>query len=312
MIIVIKPGRKAYVAEWREAFAELAPHIDVRELDDPTVNPAEVRYALVWDPPHGRLAQFTNLELLISMGAGVDCIVTDPAWPRHLPLVRMVPPEGPQRMSEYVAWAVLSMQKDLPRIIRAQNSRVWDTFYPQNPARLCTVGIMGLGVMGQSSAEMLRNMGLPVIGWSRSPKTLPGIETFHGQEGLGAFLARTQILVSQLPATPETKNIFSAPLLSQLPRGAALVNAGRGSQQNLPDIIAALDSGHLAGAVLDVFDTEPLPADSAIWSHPKIVVTCHIASSPTKLECTRYTLDLIAAFERGDALPNLYDPTRGY
>ncbi|MGC4023907.1 MAG: NAD(P)-dependent oxidoreductase [Mesorhizobium sp.] len=193
-----------------------------------------------------------------------------------------------------------------------ENTRVWDTFYPQNPARLCTVGIMGLGVMGQSSAEMLRNMGLPVIGWSRSPKNLPGIESFHGQEGLGAFLARTQILVSQLPATPETKNIFSAPLLSQLPKGAALINAGRGSQHNIPDIIAALDEGHLAGAVLDVFDTEPLPADSPIWSHPKIVVTCHIASSPTKLECTRYALDLIAAFERGDELPNLYDPTRGY
>lgn len=214
-------------------------------------------------------------------------------------------------MGEYVTWAALSLQKDLPRILRSLDAKSWDSFASPRSATECTVGIMGLGAMGQRSAELLRAVGFPVIGWSRSRKALP-FENFAGAEELDAFLRRSRILVCLLPATPETAGILSAPLLAKLPRGAGLINAGRGVHQNLADIVAALDGGHLAGAVLDVFDPEPLPEDSPAWVHPQIIVTSHIAAGPSARECAHYVAKTTAAFEQGEALSNLYEPTRGY
>jgi glyoxylate/hydroxypyruvate reductase A len=166
--------------------------------------------------------------------------------------------------------------------------------------------------MGTRSAEMLQGLGFRVIGWSRGRKSVPGVESHAGPGELDAFLAATNILVSLLPATPETRHIISAPLLAKLPRGAGYVGLGRGMQQNLPDIIAALDSGQLSGAVLDVFEPEPLPAEDPIWTHPKATVTAHLASLPTRMERARFIVATIAAHERGEALPFLLDPARGY
>lgn len=311
MVVVVNTASEKAIAEWRESLAEMAPHLEVRWWDDANLDPTDVRYAVVWKLEHGRLAHFTGLKVLFSLGAGVDNIVADPAWPRHVPLVRMVPAEGPQRMGEYVTWAALSLQKDLPCIFRSREAKNWDSFATPTPTTECTVGIMGLGAMGRRSADLLRGVGFPVIGWSRSRKALP-FENFAGAEELDAFLARSRILVCLLPATPETTGILSAPLLVKLPRGAGLINAGRGAHQNLADIIAALDEGHLTGAVLDVFDPEPLPADSPAWIHPKVIVTSHIGAGPSTRECARYVATSISAFELREALYNLYDPTRGY
>jgi glyoxylate/hydroxypyruvate reductase A len=150
------------------------------------------------------------------------------------------------------------------------------------------------------------------VGWSRTRKAVDGIETFAGAAELPDFLARSEVLVCLLPATVETRGIIAAPLLARLPRGAGLVQVSRGVQQVLPDILTALDSGQLSGAVLDVFDPEPLPPDSPAWSHPRVIVTPHVASLPSRRERARYVAACIAADRRGEALPNLYDPERGY
>lgn len=312
MILVVKSGGESALPEWRACFVEVAPHLALRWWDDPGLDPASVDFALVWDPEPGRLARLPRLRAIFGSGAGVDAIIADPELPRGIPLVRCVPPEATQRMGEFVAWAVLSLNKDARRMAIAQSRATWDYFEPPFAAAAHTVGIMGLGAMGQRSAQMLRGLGIPVIGWSRTAKDLPGIETFAGAAGLPAFLARSKVLVCLLPATPETRGLIAAPLLSRLPRGAGLVQVGRGVQQVLPDIIAALDSGRLSGAVLDVFDPEPLPPESPAWAHPRIAVTPHVGSLPSRLERARYVADCIARLERGEPLPNVYDPERGY
>lgn len=312
MILVVKSGGAAALPEWRAHFAEFAPGLDVRGWDDPGLDPALVTYALVWDPEPGRLAALPGLRAVFGSGAGVDLIVADPLLPPHLPVVRCVPPEATQRMGEFVCWAVLSLVKDARRMAVAQARAAWDYFEAPFAAAERTVGIMGLGAMGQRSAEMLRGLGIPVIGWSRSAKEIAGVGTFAGDDALDAFLARTDILVCLLPATGRTRGLVAAPLLARLPRGAGLVQVGRGVQQVLPDILAALDEGQLSGAVLDVFDPEPLPPDSPAWSHPRVTVTPHVGSLPSRRERARYVADCIARFERGEALPNLYDPERGY
>lgn len=312
MTLVVKSGGEAALPEWRAHFAEFAPALDVRWWDDPALDPASVTYALVWDPEPGRLAALPRLRAIFGSGAGVDLIAADPELPRQVPLVRCVPPEATQRMGEFVCWAVLSLVKDARRMAIAQARGAWDYFEAPFAAAERTVGIMGLGAMGRRSAGMLRSLGVPVIGWSRTAKEIAGVETFAGADALDRFLARAEILVCLLPATEQTRGIIAAPLLGRLPRGAGLVQAGRGVQQVLPDILAALDCGHLSGAVLDVFDPEPLPPDSPAWSHPRVTVTPHVGSLPSRRERARYVADCIARFERGEPLPNLYDPERGY
>ena len=300
------------MAEWQRHFAEHAPGLDVRWWDDPSVRPENVRYALVWDPEPGRLGRYPRLEVIFGSGAGVDFIATDPSLPRHVPLVRMATPGAAQRMGEFVTWAALSLLKGARRIGAGQAERRWDYFEPEWTAPESTVGIMGLGHMGTAAARMLQGIGFPVISWSRTAKHVPGVRSFVGPVERDAFLAQTRILVCLLPATPETRHILSAPLLSKLPDGACLVNVGRGSQQKTEDILAALDSGKLSGAVLDVFEQEPLPPEHPAWTHPKLLVTPHLASLPPRSERTAYVARLIAAHERGEALPNRYEHDRGY
>jgi glyoxylate/hydroxypyruvate reductase A len=309
---LVKSGGEAAMPEWQRHFAEHAPGIEVRWWDDPSVRPADVRYVLVWDPEPGRLAGYPALEAIFGSGAGVDFIAADPSLPRRVPLVRMTTPGAAQRMGEFVTWAALSLVKGARRIGVAQAERRWDYFEPEWTAPETTVGIMGLGHMGAAAARMLQGIGFPVISWSRTPKDVPGVRSFVGAAQQAAFLAETRILVCLLPATPETRHILSAPLLAKLPDGAGLVNVGRGSQQRVEDILAALDSGKLSGAVLDVFDQEPLPPDHPAWVHPKLLVTPHLASLPPRSERAAYVAQLIAAHERGEPLPNCYDHERGY
>ncbi len=298
--------------DWQRAFAAAGATVDVRWWDDATVDPAAVRYVLVWDPEPGRLAKLPKLEVIFGSGAGVDFITADPDLPRHVPLVRMATPGAAQRMGEFVTWAALSLLKGARRIGAAQAERRWDYFEPEWTAPETTVGIMGLGHMGAAAARMLQGIGFPVIAWSRTPKQVPGVRSYAGGAERDAFLTATRILVCLLPATPETRHILAKPLLDALPDGAGLVNVGRGSQQKIEDILAALDSGKLSGAVLDVFDQEPLPPEHPAWTHPKLLVTPHLASLPPRSERAAHVAKLIAAHERGEALPNTYDHARGY
>jgi glyoxylate/hydroxypyruvate reductase A len=310
-ILLVKSGGQAALEEWARHFADLAPDIEVRWWDEDV--PAErVRYVLVWDPEPGRLKAYPKLEVIFGSGAGVDGIVRDPGLPRHIPLVRMATPGAAQRMGEYVCWAALSLLKDARRIGIGQAARRWDFFEPERMATDTTVGIMGLGHMGEAAARMLRGIGFPVIGWSRTPKALDGVRSFVGPDQRDAFLAQSQILVCLLPSTEETRGILSAPLFAKLPQGAGLVNVGRGSQQKIEDVLAALDSGRLSGAVIDVFEQEPLPPEHPAWTHPRLLVTPHLASLPPRRERVEHVVRCMALHARGEPMPNTYDHARGY
>ncbi|WP_439594672.1 2-hydroxyacid dehydrogenase [Falsiroseomonas sp.] len=310
--ILVKSGGEAAMPEWQRYFAEYAPGLAVRWWDDSSVAPEDVDYVLAWDPEPGRLAALPNLRVIFGAGAGVDFITADPTLPKHVPLMRMGPAGATQRMGEFVCWAVLSLLKDARQVALNQAQAKWKFLDPDYTAPQAPVGIMGLGNMGSRAAAMLQGLGFPVRGWSRSRKALPGVQCFAGPEEFDAFLSETRLLVCLLPATSETRGILSAPLLAKLPKGAGLVNVGRGSHQNLDDIIAALESGQLSGAVLDVFETEPLPPDSPIWAHPRAIVTPHMASLPSRRERAHYVAQAIADLAAGRPLANLYDHARGY
>lgn len=297
---------------WCELLAELRPGLVAMPFDAPDLRAEEARYVLTWAPTPGWLAGLPNLRAIFSLGAGVDHITTDPTWPSHVPLVRMGGEEPGQRMGEYIAWACLTLLRNGRDFAVAQAERRWNYKVGEDTARDLTVGIMGLGALGAAAVPMLRGLGYRVAGWSRSRKAVEGAESFAGPEELDAFLARSDVLVCLLPATPDTAGIVNAALLAKLRPGAAFVNAARGAHVVVPDLLAALDSGHLSGAVLDVFEPEPLAPDSPLWTHPGITVTPHVASVARRRERARYVAEAIAGFEAGAPLPNLYDPARGY
>jgi glyoxylate/hydroxypyruvate reductase A len=312
MIILVKSGGEASVPEWQSLFAEFAPHLEVRWWDDPTVAPEDVAYVLAWEPNPGRLASYPNLRMICSSAAGVDHITRDPTAPLHLPLVRMGSGETAQRMGEFVALSALSLLRGMKQIVDQQAQRRWKEFETPRSARETRAGIMGLGNLGTRSAEMLRDLGFVTSGWATSRKSVPGVNCFAGADERDAFLTQCDILVCLLPDTPATRGIINSETLALLPEGAGLVNVARGTHVVTSDLIAALDSGHLQGAILDVFEPEPLAEDSPLWAHPKIIVSPHVASLASRRARVHYMSEVIAAFERGDPLPNLYSPERGY
>jgi glyoxylate/hydroxypyruvate reductase len=299
---------------WEDRFRSLAPNRDVRvwpRLGDPT----DIAYACVWQAPHGLLAGLPHLRAIFSLGAGVDHVLSDAAVPR-VPLVRIVDADLTMRMTEYVVLHVLMHHRGQRLYDAQQRERTWHE-HAQPPASAVTVGVMGLGVLGRDSVEVLRRIGFRVAGFSRNPKTLPGVETFHGEEGLDAFLRRTEVLVCLLPATPETQGILNLGLLRRLKRdgpagGAFLINAGRGALQVDADILAALDEGSLAGATLDVFPIEPLPESSPLWGHPKVTITPHNAAASDPDALVANMLRQIERYESGLPLEHVVDRRAGY
>ena len=302
-------------APWERRFRAAAPGRDIRIWPDRVGDPASIAYAAAWLPPAGAFAPFKNLRAIFSLGAGVDALMADRDLPR-LPIVRVVDPDLTRRKTEYVTLHVLMHHRRQRLYDAQQRQRLW-LEHDQPAACGVNVGIMGLGVLGRDSAEVLVRLGFRVAAWSRTPRTLPGVETFHGTAGLDAFLARTEILVCLLPATPATAGILNLALLRKLKRdgalgGAYLINAGRGKLQVDADILAALDEGALAGATLDVFPTEPLPAESTLWTHPKVTITPHNSATSVPEEIARYIVDRIERFEAGHKLENVIDRATGY
>ena len=284
----------------------------MRWWQDPAVDLAAVPYVFLWNPTPGWLATLPNLRLILSSGAGVDHITSDPAWPRHVPIVRMGGPETAQRMGEYVCLAALALLRDLPTAIAGQAARRWVEMPTGRTAPETRVGIMGLGNLGAHAARMLVGLGFQVSGWSRTAKSLPGVECYAGPAERDAFLAGADILVCLLPDTPETRSAIRADTIALLPPGAGVVNAGRGGHVVLPDLLTALDAGRLSGAVLDVFETEPLAGDAAVWEHPRVVVTPHVASLASRRARAGYVMNAIDAFEQDLGVPNHFSVARGY
>ena len=279
-------------------------------------NPDDIKYAIVWKPPAGELAKLKNLAAIFSYGAGVDALMEDATLPAHVPVVRFVDPDLTQRMTEYVALHTLFHHRRMGEYLGKQTRREWGNF-GEPLAGDVGVGLMGIGVLGSACAARLKALGYDVAGWSRTRKTDAGFPCFSGTGQLDAFLARTDILVTLLPLTPATRGILNRKLFANLRRGGALpgpvlINPGRGGLQVEVDILAALETGTLYSATLDVFETEPLPAGSPLWQHPRIVVTPHNASDSDGRNVARYALQQIAAFEAGRPLENVVDGRQGY
>jgi glyoxylate/hydroxypyruvate reductase A len=274
-----------------------------------------IQYAVVWKHRPGVLSMLPDLKIIFSIGAGVDHIFADPDVP-DVPIVRVVADNLTQYMTEYVVWRVLDHHRQGLTYRSQQPRGIWHE-PPQPAADAVRVGIMGLGNLGHAAARALIALGFKVNGWSRTPRSMEGITTFHGADGLDPFLNATDILVSLLPLTPATRGMINYDLLGKLNRdnalgGAFLINAGRGQLQKDADIVRALDDGLIKEASLDVFETEPLPATSPLWSHPKIFVTPHAAATSDPVHLVPPMLAQMDAFERGEKLLNVVDREAGY
>ncbi|HWB48656.1 MAG TPA: glyoxylate/hydroxypyruvate reductase A [Stellaceae bacterium] len=309
MAILFK-STPAATARWRPYLAAAWPGRDLRFWPE-TGDKTAIEYALVWHPEPGLLAGLPRLRLIVSLGAGVDHILHDLTLPAGVPILRLVDPYMTQAMSEYVVLQVLRLHR-LDFDYRAQQAAAEWREHAQKNASERTVGILGFGQLGQDAGHKLKALGFDVAGWSRSAKDIPGLPTFAGPHGLDALLARSEILVSLLPMTAETENILDARLFARLPRGAGIVNAGRGRQLVEADLLAALASGQISAAVLDVFREEPLPASHPFWRHPRIVVTPHVAAETHPPTATAIIARAIADFEAGRPVAHLIDRRRGY
>lgn len=297
---------------WQRALAPHLPGLDWRVWPDAIGDAADITVALVWRPRPGALKDFPNLKAIYNLGAGVEMLLGDPTLPRHLPLIRMVDPALTAGMTEYVVHRVLHYHRRFDLFANRQRDRVWKWMdAPETSAR--RVGILGLGVLGRDAAEKLSGLGFrSIAGWSRTPQEVAGVEGFHGPDGLAPFLERSEILVCLLPLTPETTGIINAQTLARLPEGAFVVNAARGGHVVEADLLAALDAGHIAGAALDVFAAEPLPADSPLWGHPNVMVTPHIASLSVPASAAPDIAANIRRIEAGETPTDLVDRERGY
>ncbi|GHC93815.1 glyoxylate/hydroxypyruvate reductase A [Pseudorhodoferax aquiterrae] len=278
----------------RPAFSARFPNAKLHRIDTEVQELAaleQIDAVVCWSPPVGLLARMPRLRLIQSVGAGTDHITRDTALP-DVPICRIVDAEMAAGMNAYVAWAVVHGQRHMGGYIESQRRAAWEES-PVVPPGRHRVGIAGLGVLGQSAAKALAAIGYRVRGWSRSPKSgLPeGVEAFHGDASRAEFLAGCDTLVCLLPLTADTHGILNAELFAQLPRGAHLVNAGRGAQLVQDDLLGALESGQIASAVLDAFVEEPLPQAHPFWHHPRITVTPHIATRTGPEAIARQTED---------------------
>jgi glyoxylate/hydroxypyruvate reductase A len=295
---------------WRAAFAREMPELEFRVW--PAIGKAEdIEFALVWKPPVGLFPRLRNLRAILSLGAGVEHLLEHPELPPGLPIARMVDDSLKIGMTEFVVMRVLHYHRRMPEYEAQQRARLWRQL-PQRAPKDRTVGILGLGVLGSSAAAALVGLGFDVAGWSRSSKAIPGVRTYTGEDGLFALLERSEILVCLLPLTRETRGILDGTTLNALPCGAYVINVARGPHVVEDDLLAALRSGHLAGATLDVFDTEPLPADHPYWTDPKVTVVPHAAAWTLAEIAIQPVVENIRRFRAGQPLLHLVDRRRGY
>ena len=294
-------------APWQAALAEHMPELELVEW--PARGPIDA--ALAWQPPAGALAALGALRIVHALGAGVEELLADPGLAPGVPVVRLVDPSMTRAMGEYVQLQVLRLHRRDFDYRAQQAAQVWREL-PQRAPDECRIGILGLGVLGSEAALRLKVLGFDVAGWSRQERKQKGIPCYWGKDGLAALIQRSDILVCLLPLTPETENILDARLFAALPRGAAVVNCGRGAHLVEDDLLDALASGQVAAAALDVFRSEPLPPTHPFWSHPRIVVTPHAAAATNPRTAAPIVAAALRRFAAGKRPANLVDRARGY
>ena len=294
---------------WRDTFAEKLPDLELRVWPD-AGEAADIEYLAFMAPDFDVLPAFPNLKAMFSRSAGVEAFVDHPKLPK-VPLGKMEPPGGDPMMTEYVVMHVLRFHRDMPGYQEAQANREWRRTRIVRPEER-RVGFLGYGMMAKAPALVLKSLGFPVSAWVRSPREQGEVPIFHGRDQLERFLNQTDIAVCLLPLTRETEGIFCARTFAMMPRGAMLVNVGRGKHVVEADLIRALDSGQLSYAALDALWPEPLPTDSPLWLHPKITVMPHVARRPTVPQLVTEIAANIRSLQAGGGLLQEIDVAMGY
>lgn len=295
---------------WVAALHACDPTLEIQVWPDENEK-ADVEFALCWKHPEGLLCEYPNLRCVSSMGAGIDHLLGDAFFPKHLPVVRLVDPHLAQDMFEYICTAIMYYFREFDLYRAQQRQSCWQQLPPRSMAET-TVGFMGLGKLGGYSAERLSNMGFNVIGWSRSQKSIAGVKAYAGEKQLDDFLSRTEILICLLPLTDQTRGILNVELFARLPKGSCVVNVARGENLVEDDLIRALDAGQLRGACLDVFKEEPLPEDHPFWKHKKILMTPHCSSITDPRSVAPQIVQNYRLMRDGMPLLNQVDMLRGY
>lgn len=290
------------------AFARRAPHLRTVLADDPLAVDAQM--AACWFPLPGSLGELENLQVIHSIAAGIDHLAHDPSCP-DLPVCRVVDPGHRQGMTEYVRWAVIHYHRGFDQVLAQQPTQRWER-PPQRAAGQFKVGVMGLGSLGSAIALDLAAAGYDVRGWARSDKQLDGVQTFAGDPALPPFLDGVELLINLLPLTDATRGILGAATFNRLADGAALVNCGRGAHLNIDDLACALAQGKLRGALLDVFEQEPLPADHRLWTLPGVTITPHMASVASYDCIAEQVAENFRRLNAGQPLLNCADRALGY
>ncbi len=292
-------------------FRDKLPELDIRVWPD-AGNIDDIEYALAWRPPEGELAKLPKLKAILSFAAGIDHLVADPLLPRHVPVVRAVSDASKHTMSAYCVAQVLRFHHRLDLYAEFQQRGVWKQVLPRDMADTA-VGILGLGVLGLDLAQRLQALGFAVNAWAKSARPVDGVKLFAaGEQGFLDCLAASNVVVCLLPLTEETQGILDFHAFAAMPKESYVINVARGGHVVVPDLIAAIDGGHLAGATLDVFETEPLPADSPLWRHPRITVTPHTAGRMGSARVALNMIDMLRQVTSGAPLQNVVDWSKGY
>jgi glyoxylate/hydroxypyruvate reductase A len=294
---------------WRDTFAEQLPSLEVRIF--PEANDLQdIEYLAFIRPDFDVIPPLPNLKAMFSRSAGVEAFIDHPKLPK-VPLGKIEPSGGDPMMTEYTVMHVLRFHRDMPGYAAAQANREWLRKPIVRPEQR-RIGFLGLGLMAKAPALVLQQLGFPVSAWVRSPRDEPGIKIFHGAGQLEPFLAQTDIAVCLLPLTKDTDGIFCARTFAMMPRGAMVINIGRGGHVVEADLIAALDSGQLSYAALDALKPEPLPPESPLWTHPKVTVMPHVARRPTVAQLVTEIAANIKSIEAGGGLLQQIDKATGY
>ena len=309
LLIIDLDKRIGNAKAWRDNFADQLPDLEIRIWPDAGA-PADVEYLAFMHPDFDALPEFPKLKAMFSRSAGVESFVNHPKLPRA-PLGKMEPPGGDPMMTEYVVMHVLRFHRDMPGYQMAQANHEWRRTRIVRPEER-RVGFLGYGMMAKAPALVLKSLGFPISAWVRSPRDAAEVPIFHGSGQLEPFLNQTDIAVCLLPLTRETEGIFCTRTFAMMPKGAMLINVGRGKHVVYEDLIRALDSGQLSYAALDALWPEPLPPDSPLWLHPKITVMPHVARRPTVAQLVTEIAANIRSLETGGRLLQEVDKTMGY
>lgn len=306
---VLFRGPQSRNDNWQALFADTLPSVTWHHWPH-IENKDAIELMIVWKLPRDYQQDYPNLKVIFSVGAGVDQLDLA-SVPEHIQVVRMLDPGIAQGMSEFIAMHVLNIHRDTFSYINANKTATWQQI-PTIPSSQRRVGIFGLGHLGQAAAQTLLNLGFSVNGWSRSPKQVTQVNCFSGDEELPAFLSQTDILVCLVPLTPETRGILNAETLSLLPKGASVINVGRGEQLIPEDVITLLNAEHLAYAVLDVFAIEPLPDTHPLWQHPQVLVTPHVAAITQDNSAGQVLADNVRRYISQQPMVGTVDKALGY